>query len=388
MSELEKCKVRPVHGEPLFTAMLRESAEDFVVDEILDLAPDITGSRAHLWLQVEKRELNTTDVVADVARLFACPARDVGYSGLKDRRALTRQWFSVPTELAADWVAELGEGDAVSVLERVNTACVDARWRVLNAEWRSRKLRRGTHSGNRFSITLREVAPLSDPATLEARVAARVELLRAEGFPNAFGPQRFGAAARNVSSVRRLFARAGSPQRPRGQRQKQERGMLLSAARSLVFNQVLDARVADGSWNQALEGEPLLLSGSNSRFVPDSVDDDIVRRLQQKDISPSGPLPGQGDGGAIGECLALEEVVLERESALVAGLVAARVDADRRALRAEARELTCEPMVGGDGTGADDTWQLEVVLDTGVFATSLLNELGECRDVGVGLSSR
>ncbi len=365
----------PAGHEPLITATLRTRPEDFVVQELLDLPSDESTTAAHLWVCIEKRERNTQDVVNALAKVLDCPPRDIGFAGLKDRRAVTQQWFSLP----AACTQYLGSDVAVQLQQRLPE---DACARVLDVAWRSRKLRRGAHAGNRFEITLREVRSIHTPDALERRMAERIGELGHSGFPNAFGPQRFGAGGRNLTSARRLLARAiESPDarsgrslpRPKGQRQRQERGLLLSAARSHLFNQVLEARVANGTWQQAQPGEPLILVGSNSRFVPEQIDDMIHQRLREGDLSTSGPMPGRGDDGAAEAWVAWEASVLQDEAGLVAGLTAAGVEAGRRALCAQARDLACRQL-------DQSTWCVTVTLDSGVFATSLLAQLGICQD--------
>ena len=81
------------YGEPCGTAVLKAVAEDFQVDEVLDIP--LAGEGEHLWLWVEKRELNTEEAAKRIARAAGVPLRLISYAGLKDRQALTRQWFSL-----------------------------------------------------------------------------------------------------------------------------------------------------------------------------------------------------------------------------------------------------------------------------------------------------
>jgi len=88
-------------GRPVANGVIRRCVEDFVVEEIPRVHPEGEGS--HVWLWVEKRSANTDWVAKELARVAACPVRDVGFAGLKDRHAITRQWFSVPaTETASE----------------------------------------------------------------------------------------------------------------------------------------------------------------------------------------------------------------------------------------------------------------------------------------------
>ena len=99
------------HGVPENNGLIRSCPEDFVVEEIPRVEPD--GEGGHLWLWVEKRSANTDWVARELAKLAACPLRDVGYAGLKDRHAVTRQWFSVP--VAEDTIARFAAADIQDV---------------------------------------------------------------------------------------------------------------------------------------------------------------------------------------------------------------------------------------------------------------------------------
>ena len=209
------------HGAPLTQAQVRLEPEDFLVEEELGFAP--AGSGAHVLVKVRKVNANTQWVARELARLARCRPAEVGYAGLKDRRAVALQWFSLPRpRTPLDWCA-------------VRTAD----FAVLEAHAHTRKLPRGALSGNRFAIRLR--AP-EGGAALAAALAPRLMAIARRGVPNYFGPQRFGREGGNL---------AMSAQALRGLR-PQERGFALSAARSVVFNAVLAERVAAGSWEQLL----------------------------------------------------------------------------------------------------------------------------------------
>lgn len=163
-------------GVPQAEGNIRTSAEDFVVDEIPRVQPEGEGS--HLWLWVEKRSANTDWVAKEIARIAACATRDVGYAGLKDRHAITRQWFSVPVAQSTQETLENADIEGVKILEsRLHT----------------RKLKRGTLDGNRFQLKIRQFA--GD----KAQTVRRLEQIRASGLPNYFGPQRFGHGGKMLS---------------------------------------------------------------------------------------------------------------------------------------------------------------------------------------------
>jgi tRNA pseudouridine13 synthase len=299
------------HGGPPLSGALRRSPEDFFVDEDLGFAPD--GSGEHAFVRVEKRGANTDWVGRELARFAGADERAVGYAGMKDRHAVTRQTFSIhlPGRSDPDWAALQHD-----------------EFRVLSAARHSRKLKIGALRGNVFRIVARDVS--GDRGLL----ADRVEAMRRHGVPNYFGEQRFGRGGDNVENARRLFA--GSRVR------RHERGMLLSAARSFLFNEVLAARVRNGSWNLAHDGDVWMLDGSQSIFGPQPVDDDIRQRIASGDIAPTGPLFGEGVLRSTGEVAAFEQTVAAEHEDLIRGLASNGLRQERRALVLRAGEFDAE----------------------------------------------
>ena len=231
---------------------------------------------------------------------------------------------------------------------------------MLNAVRHSRKLRRGALSGNAFRITLRELD--GDPAEL----TARLNLVAATGVPNYFGEQRFGHAGGNLEQAEAML---------RGElkvRDRQQRGLYLSAARSALFNAVLARRVAEGTWNQPLPGEVLMLDGSHSIFAVDEVDETIRQRVAAFDLHPTGPLWGAGTLRNGGPVRALEEAAAATLPVFRDGLAAAGLEQERRALRLAVRDATLEfPELR--------TAVLDFRLPAGAYATTVLRELIEPR---------
>lgn len=325
-------------GTSLVQGQIKQTPQDFQVVESLGFV--LSGDGEHDYLWVEKTGANTTWVARMLARHAGIDARDVGYAGLKDRHAVTRQWFSVrrPGSAGTDW----------------NDLHVDG-VRLIEAHRHQRKLKRGAHSGNRFRIMLRDVR--SDGVDVEHRL----ETIRAGGFPNYFGTQRFGRCGANLQMAAELAA---------GKRlRRDKRGIALSAARSFLFNEILSARIGNGTWNIALPGETLNLDGSGSVFRVDEIDDEINQRLAALDIHPTGALWGDSAANSDDASVILEQSVADRFPEYVQCLRAARMKPARRALRGVVRELSWQI----DGTGIC----LEFGLDRGCFATALLRELVE-----------
>lgn len=329
------------HGDAVLVARIRSVPEDFSVEEID--AFEASGAGEHLLLTVEKRGMNTAFAAKRIAAWAGVAESAIGYAGLKDRHALTRQRFSVwiPKKIAPD-IDGLQSNDL----------------RVLDAQWHARKLPRGALAGNRFVLTLRDVE--GDPGAIETRLQA----IAARGVPNYFGEQRFGRGGDNVSKALSMFAGRRVP--------REERGHLLSAARSELFNRVLAARVADGCWDRGLDGEVWVLDGSRSVFGPEPWSEVLAGRLAAFDIHPSGPLWGRGELRTQGAARALELVTLDGDEALAAvraGLERAGLDQERRALRLRPQALTFD-------WPAPDTLTLRFGLPAGCYATTVLAELG------------
>jgi tRNA pseudouridine13 synthase len=326
-------------GGPVGSGQIRTAPEDFRVVEVASVSP--AGEGEHSWLYVRKRDSNTQWVARELARHAQVPLSAVSYAGLKDRNAVTEQWFSVhlPGRPDPDW--QVLEGGAFQVLRAVR---------------HSRKLKTGTLRGNRFAVRIRglDAAP--------EQFEQRLQQLAGGGFPNYFGNQRFGHDGGNLAAAAQLlFGR-------RGRVSRHQRGIYLSAVRAALFNRVLAARVADGSWNTALPGEALQLQGKSACFVADDVDTVLLERLRALEVHPTGPLCGEGDALARSSAAQCEQHALRSCAHWIAALQRLRVSAARRALRVVPGDLRCAPDEQG-------TPVLEFFLPAGAYATSLLREI-------------
>jgi tRNA pseudouridine13 synthase len=340
-------------GPALVSARIKAAPEDFVVEEIATEPASGQGEHLHLW--VEKRGLATTDVVQRLCRWANVAPVGIGYAGLKDKQAVTRQRFTVhlPKRVAPDLAALDGDG-----------------LRVIEHAWHARKLPRGGLAGNAFTITLRELRGPDGAApgdALRAAVDARLLDIADRGVPNRFGVQRFGRFGDNVGQARRMFAGAKVG--------RETRSMLLSAARSELFNRVLDARVAAGTWGQAIDGEVFMLDGRRSVFGPEPTTPELLARMASFDIHPTGPLWGRGALRSAGEAQALEAAIAADEPALCAGLEQAGLSQERRALRVRAEGLAWD-------WRDDDALELRFRLPPGSYATAVLACL--CGESGEG----
>ncbi len=338
------------HGGAVLAADLRSVPEDFFVEELPGFEP--SGSGEHLLLTLEKRGMNTAFVARRLADWAGVDERGIGYAGLKDRHAVTRQRFSIHLPgREAPPLESLGfEGEGGESLK------------VLESTRHARKLPRGALAGNRFVLRLRGAR--GDREAAEARLRD----IAARGVPNYFGEQRFGRGGGNLHAALAMFGgkRVG----------REQRGHLLSAARSSLFNRVLATRVAAGNWDRGLEGEAWMLDGSRSVFGPEPWSDALAERLARFDIHPTGPLWGQGEPRSAGEAhrIEVEALAAPPGAALMAGLERAGLKQERRALRLRPAGLQWH---WSDG----DVLELRFELPPGTYATVVLAELGGIRDV-------
>jgi tRNA pseudouridine13 synthase len=320
-------------GDVVGDGTLRVEPEDFIVEEDLGFAP--SGSGQHVLLKVRKRNANTQWVARELSRICGCRAMDVGYAGLKDRRSVAIQWFTVPRSPRSleDW-----------------TSVATTEFEVLEAHAHSRKLPRGALAGNRFSIRVRNVG-------VDTRLSERLEAIRRRGVPNYFGPQRFGRDGGNLELI------AGGLRALR----QTERGFVLSAARSLIFNGILADRVRDGSWQQLEVGDIANLDGRGSIFAVAAVDQSLSERSERLDIHATGPMWGRGAPASQGRVLELENRVAAELSPAPLLLEEAAMDQERRSLRLAVREL--------DSQSEPTSVLIRFRLARGCFATTVLREI-------------
>jgi tRNA pseudouridine13 synthase len=288
---------------------------------------------------VQKRGSNTDWVAAQLARAAGCNFRDVGYAGLKDRHAVTTQWFSIPVAKGIrcqwkDW----------------NVPDV----RIMQAVRHQKKLKRGALNGNRFDIVVRELEGDLDD------LAARLQEIKRRGLPNYFGRQRFGHAGSNVTKgVHWLFEGGRLP--------RAKRSIYLSAVRSFMFNHVLARRLEQGNWDRLLDGEVVMLDGTKSVFLCNGQDHELSQRCMEGDIHPTGPLPGRAGFAPKGDAAEVESAVLLPYRNLVEALGKARVDSKRRSLRLFVSGLEWEL--------SKECLRLSFILPPGAYATSVIDEL-------------
>jgi tRNA pseudouridine13 synthase len=324
------------YGGPSIEGEFKSIFDDFIVEE--ELGYSLSGEGEHLYLYIQKRNQNTGFIQQRLAEHFSVPEKQVSYCGLKDRYAMTKQWFGVHLPGKYDVDFDGFEDDDT---------------RIIKAKRHNRKLRIGAHQGNRFIIRLRSIR-----GDLE-RLEHQLTQIARQGVPNYFGAQRFGRERGNLPLALDLFA---------GKRLKRRlRSLAISSARSYLFNCVVSERVRQDSWQQWLDGDVASLAGSNSFFVPEQLDDTLLTRLSSHDVEISAPLWGRGSYPASGQVERLEKTVIAPYSIMATGLENIGLDQQRRAMTMMAKGLTWS-IDGQDLT-------LSFSLESGCFATALIREL-------------
>ena len=320
---------------------MRASPQDFQVVEIPAFEP--SGEGEHCMLRVQKTGLNTAYTAEVLAKHAGLAAASVSWAGMKDRDAVTEQWFSVHigNKTEPDW-------------QQLNSKAIQ----VLEVKRHRRKLKRGVLKGNRFTITLREVkGDLND-------LQARMDFINQHGVPNYFGAQRFGRHGGNLEKAVAMFSHN------KRRIKRHLRGIYLSAARALLFNAVLEQRVKAGSWNQLLAGEVCMLEYSHSVFLTKD-EPDLQQRLLDFDIHPTGPLWGDGELMCQSVCRELEQSAVDTYPEFTEGLKKAGMKQARRALRVKPENLEMDVQ--------DDGVAFRFELPAGAYATSVMRELVSTR---------
>lgn len=339
----------PVYQSLNVSAKLKATAEDFIVEEFIPI--EFSGEGEHCWIYLEKRDCNTDWVAQQLALYCGVKNMAVAYAGLKDRHALTSQWFSIqlPGQPTPEWEQFEASFNSVTSTERV---------RVLQCFRHNRKLQRGALKSNKFKITLRELSDTSDETF--QRLTQRCMSIASHGVANYFGPQRFGRDRNNLDFATKLFAS------PRHKIPKHQRSIYLSAARSWLFNCILSERIKQGVWDKRISGDVFMLAGKSACFKDDA-SSDIEARLADNAIHPTAPLWGDGEVMVMAEAAQLEAAVIDQFPAFRDGLVKARVQTQRRACRLIPESLEC--------SREDNDFIVSFYLPAGSYATEVLAEL-------------
>lgn len=333
---------RSCPDRPRVGARIKAEPEDFEVEEIAAYAP--SGQGDHLYLWIEKRDRSGGDLLRRVANALGLAPQDVGSAGTKDRRAVTRQWLSVP----ADREARLGHLAGVEGVRILTTARHD------------NKLRTGHLAGNRFRILLRG-AP-RDHLEAARQTAA---ILAETGFLNLFGSQRFGRQMDTLRTGLALMGGAEGGRRPRLGRL--EYRMVVSSIQSALFNRYVAERVAQGLDRTVLAGDVLGKVATGGLFRAEDVPVEQAR-LDSGETRLTGPIYGHRMMAAIDDAGRFEAQILDAaglslEAFKVFGALA---EGTRRPLRVRPAEFLVHPHADGI--------LLEFSLPKGCYASVLLRE--------------
>lgn len=325
------------NGFPKSISRFKSNPDDFQVNEYFN--EPFTGEGEHILLRIEKTNMTTADVIRSLAKIVDKSVKSIGYAGLKDRQARTTQWLSI-----------YAPGEHISGLKELTAPG----WRVLECTRHNKKLKPGFLSGNEFVIRLREMSHQED-------FLERIEHIKNQGVPNYFGEQRFGHHAGNLIRAEELLVQEKRFKDPF------LKGMYYSAARSWIFNLILSQRVLEKCWNKPLQGDVMQLQGSNSIFVLDQMNDEIIQRIKNKDISPASPLPGKTKNKVKDEALKLINEVYLNWRPWVAGLEQHGLNEDWRPNILHVEDF-CYSI-------KNNVAELAFRLPAGAYATAVLREL-------------
>ena len=320
---------------PKQTALLKAECADFVVKE--QLGYDMSGDGEFVAVKVRKTDCNTLFVGEQLAKFAGISARNMSYAGLKDRKAVTEQWFSLqmPGQPTPDF--------SQFSLEGVE---------ILDVTRHQRKIRIGSLQGNHFEILLRNVEETDE-------LKVRLDFLAKNGFPNYFTEQRFGRDGNNLTQALR-WANGEINVKDRN-----KRSFYLSAARSEIFNLILSKRMELNLAQQILVGDVLQLNGSHSWFVVDESEDlaQLQQRLAQQDVLLTAPLIGEEEKSAVD----FEHEIFAQHQALFDLMRQERMKAARRPILMQPQQFQWQFEPNG--------LRLQFALPAGSYATALIREL-------------
>ena len=317
------------------TALLKAECADFVVKE--QLGYDMSGDGEFVAVKVRKTDCNTLFVGEQLAKFAGISARNMSYAGLKDRKAVTEQWFSLqmPGQPTPDF--------SQFSLEGVE---------ILDVTRHQRKIRIGSLQGNHFEILLRNAEETDE-------LKERLDFLAKNGFPNYFTEQRFGRDGNNLTQALR-WANGEINVKDRN-----KRSFYLSAARSEIFNLIVSKRMELDLAQQILVGDVLQLNGSHSWFVVDESEDlaQLQQRLAQQDVLLTAPLIGEEEKSAVD----FEHEIFAQYQALFALMRQERMKAACRPILMQPQQFQWQFEPNG--------LRLQFALPAGSYATALIREL-------------
>ena len=317
----------------------KSQLEDFEVEELPRISPEGIGD--HCWAWIEKRNLTTKEAANRIAHALNLPVREIGWAGMKDRYALTRQWLSIP-------------GVKLEQLRNLDIPGL----RVIDAAYHCRKLKTGTLRGNRFRLHVRDI-----PSQAISVIRDAFQVVLERGAPNYFGPQRFGRDGDNVDRARAWLIEGGHAPRDRFRRR-----LFVSAFQSAGFNEYVSKRIHEKTFDRALFGDVLRKEDTGGIFLCANPEED-QSRIETWEISPTGPMFGkkmrraQNDAGRFEEKLeqsmGFNQEVYQKMGKLGQGT--------RRPIRIRPQNASIH--------AKESTVFLEFELPAGAYASVILREL-------------
>ncbi len=332
-----------LNEQPTWQGVIRTEPQDFQVEEIPAYLP--SGSGEHLMILVEKCDRTTENVIKELVNQTNTGRGQIGHAGMKDRRAVTRQWLSLPAS-AKDQLADFK-------LEGV---------KIIQTGLHGNKLKTGHLKGNRFNIRVRGLDQEATHALVQ-----RSQLVAKTGIPNYFGPQRFGRDGANEQTGRELICGK------RKERNRQTLRLMLSALQSALFNDVLAERIKQAMFQKVFAGDLLSKADTGGMFICSEPDIDQAR-MDAGQVHPTGPMFGPKMRTPQGEIEKMEQDILA-----AAGLdanafrkYAKLTRGTRRALRVIPADFKTDENQG--------SLVLAFSLPAGAYATSVLRELVDYRE--------
>ncbi len=365
---------------PQWSAQIKSCAEDFIVDEKLDVErkhPTNAGpesSYEHLYLQVQKKYLNSLEVVAFLADYFQVPLADIHYAGLKDKHALTRQWFSVrlPGKKAQIDIQLLknfnlylyafpgGKPSHQNSAPAFGSTKANVACKILQAKWRPVALKKGGVGENQFIVVLRGDGPVN------SAVKRTLEKIRESGFANYYGSQRFGHQGQNLQRAIHWF-------KTDEQIEKEQQSRLLSSVRSFLFNQVLANRVISHQWKTPEPGDYCLQKGCSRFFILNGTDRPVQSDPDPAAVHPAVALFGNDPIFGKDKNETTDAAVYRLFPDLCEGLAKWTFKHRVRALRVIPQKFSWE-------IEPQHRLRLKFSLPSGSYATTLIQHLGHIRD--------
>ncbi|MWP48475.1 tRNA pseudouridine(13) synthase TruD [Gilliamella sp. Lep-s21] len=328
-----------LYGKPTTTGQYKQQYEDFIVTE--DLGFELTGDGEHVLVFLQKRDCNTLFVAEQLAKCVGISPKLVSYAGLKDRHAVTQQWFSL--HMPGQQTPEFSAFDLAGC-------------EIVNVTRHNKKLKIGALKGNYFKIILRD---LSNQPKIESKLA----LIKQHGVPNYFSEQRFGRDGNNITQAI-SWAKGEISVKDR-----KKRSFYLSAARSAIFNDIVSQRIAQNLQQTVLDGDILQLAQRNSWFV--AQDDELTllqQRLDSGELNITAPMIGDSPLGTLCKALEFEQKCLEAWSEFNDLFKKERVETARRSILLRAHQLNWQWL-------DCCTLELDFYLSSGCYATSVIREL-------------